>query len=117
MNPWWSSETAVWFGIIGGGVGGPLIGSLGAAMGILAPRGKCKGFIVGTQSAFAGIGALLLLGGIVAVIAGQPYHVYYPALITGFVAAAVMGGLLPVTLARYRQAEKRKLDAEEFRRT
>ncbi|MBM4107268.1 MAG: hypothetical protein FJ255_00380 [Phycisphaerae bacterium] len=117
MTPWWDPQTAGLIGGIAGGIAGVVGGTLGAAIGALAPKGKCKGPILGAQVGFTGLGAATLASGVVAVVTGQPYHVYYPLLLVGFIATAVMGGLLPVTLARYRQAERRRLDAEELRRT
>ena len=96
-------------GAIGGGVGGPLIG-------VLAPKGKAKALVVGFQSFWVLLGVGLLITAAVAAVVGQPGYVIHPFLLVGAVTTAVMGGLLPVTLLRYREAEKRKLDAEEFRR-
>lgn len=96
-------------GAIGGGVGGPM-------MGILAPKGKLKGLVVGFQVFWLALGVGLLATGGLAALLGQPDYVMHPFLLVGFITTSVMGGLLPVTLARYREAEKRRLDAEEFRR-
>lgn len=97
------------FGVLGGGVTGPLIGWL-------APQGRAKGLVVGLQVLWISLGALLLLGGVVGAATGQPWYVVKPFLLVGGIATAVMGGLLPVTLARYRQAEQRKFDAASLRR-
>ena len=96
-------------GCIAGGVGGPMIG-------ILAPKGKAKAFVLGFQFFWIALGVGLLITGIVAALIKQPGYVIHPFLLVGAITTAVMGGLLPVTLARYREAEKRKLDAAEFRR-
>lgn len=117
MSAWFTIHEAnhiagVMGGLIGalaGGVGGPMIG-------ILAPKGKAKGLVVGYQIFWIVVGLGLLITGLVGLAMGQPGYVCHPFLLVGFVSSAVMGGLLPVTLLRYREAEKRKLDAEEFRR-
>lgn len=96
-------------GAIGGGVGGPMIGTL-------APKGKAKGLVVGFQCFFIAISVVALVIAVVAFTAGQPRHVVMAFGLPGAIGTAVMGGLLPVTLARYREAEARKLQAEEFRR-
>jgi hypothetical protein len=96
-------------GALAGGVGGPM-------MGILAPKGKAKGLVVGFQLFWIAVGVGLLITGVVALMLGQPGYVGHPFLLVGFITTAVVGGLFPVTLLRYREAEKRKLDAEEFRR-
>lgn len=96
-------------GAIGGGVGGPM-------MGVLAPKGRLKWLVVGFQSFWILLGLGLLVTAGVAALQEQPGYVIHPFLLVGFVTTAIMGGLLPVTLLRYREAEKRRLDAEEFRR-
>ena len=81
-------------------------GLLGALTGWLAPKGKGKPFIVGGFVAFLVLGFCLLITGLYALIARQPYAVWYPFLLSGVIFSAVMGGLLPVVLKRYRDAEK-----------
>ena len=48
---------------------------------------------------------------------GQPFFVYYPLLLIGILASGLMSGLLPVIRKRYQEADNRRLDAEEFRRS
>ena len=50
-----------------------------------------------------------------AMIAKQPYHVWYPLLLGGGIGTIVLGSLIPVVRMRYKQAERRKLDAEGIR--
>jgi hypothetical protein len=47
----------------------------------------------------------------------QPYHVWYPLALAGFILTFVCGGLLPVLLLRYRQAEARRMQAQDLRRS
>ena len=61
-----------------------------------------------------GIGALGV--GLYALATGQPYHVWYPFALMGFILAVVLGSLLPVVRRRYAQAEQRRIDAEALRR-
>ncbi len=49
-------------------------------------------------------------------ITGQPYGVWYSLLLPGLLLTALMGTMTPVIRLRYRQAEHRRLQAEEFRR-
>ncbi len=111
MEAWWSNEAAAYIGAIGGSGVGLLGGVFGVMAGVLAPRGKAKGLVVGLHVTLIVVGACMLVAGIVAVSMGQPYHVYYPLLLCGGIVSLVLGGLLPGTLMRYRQAEQRKLDA------
>ena len=116
MDPWWTQQAA---GLVGGGLGG-LVGVLGAVVGVVAgvyaPRGRGKGVVVGGLWVMIGLGVVCLVGGVVAVVVRQPYHVFYPLLLIGFVASVVGGCNAPVVLRRYRQAESRRLSAEELRR-
>lgn len=115
MLEWWSQSNA---GLIGG-IGGSVIGLLGALFGTvggcLAPRGKAKPFVVGGMLLVAALGTVTLIAGIVAVAMAQPYHVWYPLLLGGGLTAGLFGGLTPVILARYRQAEARRMESEQLR--
>ncbi|GMV24476.1 MAG: hypothetical protein AMXMBFR58_05070 [Phycisphaerae bacterium] len=111
MAEWWTLQSGIMVGAIGGSMLGVLGGGLGAAAGYLAPRGRCKGLVLGTQTALVAVGVVALIAGIVALATGQPRHVYYPLLLGGFSCSVVMGSLLPVVRMRYRQAEQRRLDA------
>lgn len=110
---WWSPLSAArWAGLIGGGFGA-LCGILGAMMGWLVPKGKGRGFVVSTMVSFVAISAVALLAGIVALVSKQGFWVYYPLLLSGLIGTVVMGSLLPMVMARYRDAEMRKMDAED----
>ncbi|HZO86698.1 MAG TPA: hypothetical protein VFB38_00060 [Chthonomonadaceae bacterium] len=104
-----------WYGSLVGGLGGTLAGILGAVAGTLAPQGKGKRLVLGGMRAFIVFGALSLLIGIIALIAGQPYGIWYPLTLVGVIFVAVMGSLQPMIHRVYRQAEARKLEAESLR--
>lgn len=116
MTEWWDLQSMAWIGAIAGGGLGTLGGIYGGLAGCLAPRGIGRAPIMAVHWTLLLIGAASLVAGIAAVIEAQPYHVYYPLLLTGLILTLVMGMLLPVVKLRYRQAERRKLDAEEVRR-
>lgn len=116
MNEWWTQQTAGWIGGLGGGGLGTLAGCFGALIGSLAPRGIARGFMLTVHAGFIAVGVLALVGGVVAISLGQPYHVWYPLVLIGGILTVVMGALFPVARMRYRQAELRRLDAEEIRR-
>jgi hypothetical protein len=116
MTPWWSDTAAAWFGAIGGGGGGALCGLVGSVIGVLVPRGIGRRVIVPVCILMAGIGACALAAGVVAVAGGQPYHVFFPLLLTGFIVTAVMGGMSAMVIIAYRRIEERKMRAEELRR-
>lgn len=117
MDPWWTVQQAGWIGGSLGATLGLLGGAFGMTAGFLAPKGKGKVAVLSLIGVILGLGVLSLVAGIVALIASQPYHVYYPLLLIGGIGSIVAGVNLPVILARYRQAEARRLDAAELRRT
>lgn len=115
-EPWFDP---VWFGalygaIVGGG-GGTLLGCLGALAGFLAPQGKGRTFILGGFWFFVLLGVASLAFGLYALIAGQPYAIWYAPLLCGFVMSLVSGCLIPVLQVRYAQAEQRRLESEAIR--
>ena len=116
MNPWWTDQQA---GLIGG-LGGSAIGMVGAMVGSLSfliVRGKAKTFMVGTFVTMVVIGAALLAAGATALVLKQPYHVWFPLVLGGVITSCVFGGMLPGILGRYRNAEARRMEAEQLRRS
>ena len=94
------------------GIGGAVVGAGGAVLGplagILAPKGKCKRLVLGLHVGLIAVSLGLLVAGIVALAAKQPYGVWYGLLLPGVIGTFVFGALLPVIRMRYRQAEMRK---------
>ena len=116
MEAWWTVQQS---GMIGG-IGGALIGVLGAALGcsgVLVQRGKCKPLVMGILAFMIVVGLATLCTAFVALAQKQPYHVWYVLLMGGLLSACLPGGLMPVILARYKAAERRRLEAEQLRRT
>lgn len=116
MTEWWSQQAAGLIGGIGGGGLGSLCGVLGAFAGWQAPKGRCKPLVVGGFGLFVLIGVAAAIAGVVALLQNQPYHVWYPLMLCGFLFTLLPSILLPVVLMRYRQAEARRMQAEELRR-
>ncbi len=104
---WWSDRRG---GLIGG-IGGSVIGLMGAVVGILGGTGKARRTVMTTMKIIAGVGGACLAGGIVAVLTGQPYGVYYPLLLGGGITAVVFGGMIPLMSHRYQQAELSKMQS------
>jgi hypothetical protein len=115
-EPWFDPATfgALYGGIVGGG-GGTVGGLLGALAGVLAPQGKGRPLVLGGMWAFVAFGLANLGLGVYALYDGQPYGIWFGLLMGGLVFTIVMGGLIPVVRLRYRQAEGRHLQAENFR--
>ncbi len=113
VEPWFNPGLAG--GLLGGGVG--LIGAVyGCVVGILAPRGQGRTFVMALHWGTIALGAVFLVAGIWAAFAGQPRGVWYVLLLPGLLLVVLMGAFTPLVKLRYRQAEHRRLQAEEFRR-
>ncbi len=114
---WWTPQEAGWIGGGLGGVIGVLGAGLGVAAGLLVNKGKGKPLILALLALMLAVGVASLLAGLIALTARQPYHVSYPLLLIGGISTLVAGINAPVILARYRQADARRLDAEQLRRS
>jgi hypothetical protein len=115
VEPWFENQ-ALAGALLGGGFGifGGVYGSL---LGLLAPRGRARGLMVAVHWTALSLGVLLLVAGVTALVSDQPYGVWYALLLPGAIVTVVMGCLTPVLHIVYRQAEHRRLEAEEFRHT
>jgi hypothetical protein len=107
----WSLDRAV--GLIGGVAGG-LVGCLGALIGVLASRGRAKRFVTIAIVSLAIGGTLAFAAGVVALSRSQPYNVYYPLLLIGFLAAVIPLGLRPSIRRRYEEIELRRMRAHDL---
>ena len=92
------------FGGIGGGVGGPL-----------ASMGKARGLVVGMFAAGFLFGLGLAATGLVALVIGQPWYVWFVFLLPGITGTLLFGMLTQVIRVQYDKAEQRKLDAAAIR--
>jgi hypothetical protein len=101
----WSGRTA---GIVGG-VGGVLIGCLGALIEWLAVRGKAQRFVVNAVRVLIGVGVASALGGLAAVALRQPYGVWYALLLIGVLPVVIFPFRLRRYQDRYREIELRRM--------
>ncbi len=104
---WWTEPQAG----LAGGIAGGCLGTLGALIGILAGLGLARRFTLAACWTCISLGGTMLLAGLAALFFGQPYHVYFPLLLAGGIAAAVCGFNLPALYRRYRQIEMRRMSA------
>lgn len=108
---WWSNRVG---GLIGGALGS-LLGIIGAVVGTLCGLGRGRVVVTALLIMMAAAGVVCLVLGIVALVLGQPYAVYYPLLLIG-VLAAVLGGVgIPVSRQRFAEAELRRMQALDAR--
>lgn len=109
---WWTSQQA---GLIGA-IGGSLIGCLGAMTGILGSKGRARGLVLTTVKICIVIGIVMLIGGVTAIALKQPYAVYYPMLLGGFILTIVFSVNLPAIQRRYDELEIRRMASEDAMR-
>ncbi|MEM9166546.1 MAG: hypothetical protein AAGB48_05920 [Planctomycetota bacterium] len=118
VQPWFSQQMAgIWGGAVGGGVyGGLLIGCGGGAVcGPLAQAGRARGFVMGYMLAMVVLAIGFVLAATVALLTGQPYHVWYPFMLMGAIGLSVCVPGVFMFRSRYAIAEQRKLEAAAVR--
>lgn len=115
-EPWFDPvRFGTYYGVIVGGGGGSLIGMMGGVIGYCASKGKARRAVLGSMYFIVLLGLAQLAFGGYAWSQGQPYAIWYPPLLSGIVFTAVIGGLIPVIAARYREADGRRLEAAAIR--
>ena len=117
MDPWISEQSAWILGpVLGGGVGGVLCGGIGGGVcGTLASLGRARGFVLGYYRFLAGLAIAFVALGLTGLAMEQPYHVWYPFVLTGFVMAFCIAFVYPALRKQYRLAEQRRMDAQAVR--
>ena len=108
---WFNSRTG---GIIGGlartaiGLYGGLVGGLGAFLG---SREKGRRLLIGMLVFAVVVGLVLLSTGILALVLGQSFHVWYPFVLFGGILVTVFLPLFFVIKKVYEQVERRRMQA------
>ena len=113
-EPWVDPKIRVWVGSLGGCLVGLWGAAIGTAGSFLVPKGKGKGLVMTALVAGAGGGVLVLLFGLAALVAGQPYAVWYPGVLIGSLLSGLGIPFVFVMRNRYRQVELRKMQADEL---
>jgi len=106
-DAWWSARQA---GLIGGLFGG-LIGLLGALIGILTASGRFHSVVVNLLRLMIGVGLSALVLAIAAFLLKQPYAVWYPPAILGFIGTTIGFVLFPVVNRALQIREERRIKA------
>ena len=107
VKSWWSDRFA---GYAGGILGGAM-GLEGGLIGMLGSRGRYPRLTFSLMLATVVVGVVMLIAGVVAVCLHQPYGVYYPLLLSGFLSAVVYGSLILAFRRIRQQIELRKIHA------
>ncbi len=116
MTEWWTVQQSGLIGGIGGAVVGILGGVIGTLAGAFARKGKLKPVVMALLTLLIVVCAAALLVGVTALVMKQPYHVWYPLMLIGFIGSTVGATMIPVMRNVYRQAEHRRFEAEQLRR-
>jgi len=111
MNVPWFPEQYAWIFGASIGVMGGVVGTLG---GCLAPFGKAKMLVFGLYWVALIASIVSLIAGITALVSGQPYGVWYGLTLAGFIGSLVFGINYFVLVNAYRQAEARKMAAQNL---
>lgn len=108
---WFDPNRYAW---IPGTAYGVAVGLLGAVVGVLAHRGRARGFVVNAWRAAWLTGVALAAIGIAALAEEQPWGIWYGFLLPGGIGITVVGGNYFVILKRYREIEERRLAARDL---
>ena len=112
MNvPWFDANYWAW---IPGTAFGVLGGLWGSIVGICAPRGKARQFVVGSWVFLMIASVLFLLAGTAGLLMGQPFAIWFFLMLPGFQGLLILGLLFPVVLKRYQEAEERRMESKNL---
>lgn len=111
MNEPWFDQAYAW---IPGTLLGCVAGTVGGLAGWLAPQGRAKSLILGSFWLLIGASVVMLMAGAIGYFSGQPYGVWYGLGLAGLIGILALGCNLPVLSRRYRQAEERRMNAEDL---
>jgi len=95
QGAWWSDQATGWIGTTEGFV----LGGFGGVLAWLASKGRCRGFVVTTSYTLIGVGILLTIGGLLALVSHQPFGVWFPLLLPG----VLLVGIIPPRLKQFRK--------------
>lgn len=111
MNEPWFSEQYAW---VFGAFVGILGGIVGTMVGVLAPRGKAKTIVYLLYWVALITSVVFLFSGIVALIIGQPYAIWYGLTLAGFIGTLVFSINYFTMRYAYRQPEARRMAAQHL---
>ncbi len=109
-SAWWTEQQAGWIG----GLLGSGFGIFAGLIGLLAGAGRAVGLARRGLVVLMVCGLLCLLVGAVAVISKQPWHVYYPMLLTGLIVTIVTFTTRIAILHTIRQRELAKMQSADI---
>ncbi len=104
---WWSDQTA---GLLGG-LAGATLGCVGSLLEWLAARGQAPRFVLLTVKTLIGCGAAIMVAGLAAITARQPYGVCFVLLLLGVLLVSIFPSRLRRYQSRFREAELRRMQS------
>ena len=111
MDAWFDPMHYAWIPGTAYGLTAALMGGL---VGWLVPRGRARSFIVAAWFALWLLALVLLIAGIIALLEGQPWGVWYALLLPGAIGTLVVGANSIVIRTAYRKVEERRLAAKDL---
>jgi hypothetical protein len=116
MEPWLNPiRFGIWYGGLGGGLLGSLATGLGSVTAVLAAKGKGQRFILGAFTFMKWVGVVHLVIGFYAVYKRQPFGIWYPLVLIGFLFMLLFSLLRPVVRWRYKEVEQRQMSMATLR--
>lgn len=94
-----------------GAIGGSLVGVWGGLIGLLASRGKGRGFAIASANLLIVAGVLILAAGVIALVRSQPYAAWYPLVLFGVIVVVVVGNIRRILPRRYAAQELKKMQS------
>ncbi len=108
-SAWWSEPTS---GLVYG-IGGSLMGLCGGVIGALAGMGRARRLILPMMRTSAALGGVVALFGLVALLSGQPFYIYFFALFFGIDICVIMLVLAPVVRRRFAESDLRRMESHD----
>jgi hypothetical protein len=111
IEPWFNPNAYAW---IPGTLLGVAGGIEGALVGSFAPKGKHRTLVLGVHFVLLHVCCALLVMGLVALVTGQPYGIWYGFGLPGLLGLVIFGSLTWAIRKQYVEAELRKSMAEDL---
>lgn len=94
-----------------GGIAGAVVGLWGALIGVLASRGRARGFVINSANLLIALGVVSVIGGIAGLATQPGSQLYLSMLLTGGIVVFVVGALRRILPKRYEEFEVRKMQS------
>jgi MFS family permease len=110
-EPWFDPAQYAW---IPGTVYGVAAGLMGVLVAWLVPRGRARALILRAWFTLWATAVALLIVGIVALVEGQPWGIWYGLALPGGIGTLIVGANTVLIAKKYREVEERRLAAKDF---